>query len=156
MQDSQDNKESRRRELKCKIYPLDTLETYKYVVICSSYQGKWVMSMHKDRDTWETQGGHIEAGETPIESAKRELFEESGITDADIYPLCDYLGYNSKSSANGVVFLAVVHAFGEMPDCEMKEIRVFDELPRELTYPDTSPVLYREAQRLLDAMSERG
>ena len=41
-------------------------------------------------ETWETQGGHIEAGEQPLDAAKRELFEESGAVDFDIQPLCDY------------------------------------------------------------------
>ena len=57
------------------------------------------MSKHKKRDTWETQGGHIEDGETPLEGARRELFEESGIKDADIYPICDYWGFNPFQSA---------------------------------------------------------
>ena len=126
----------------------------KYVVICSSYQGKWILSKHREHDTWETQGGHIENGETPIECAKRELFEESGILDADIYPVCDYVGYNSKSSSNGVVFLAVVHSLGHLPESEMDDIRVFDTLPKNLTYPLTSPVLYGEAEKLLKKLSK--
>lgn len=148
------DKEKIRKELKCKVFPLDTLGTYKYVVICSFYEGKWILSKHKDRNTWETQGGHIEKGETPLECARRELFEESGITDADIYPVCDYLGYNQFSSANGMVFLAIVHSLGEMPKSEMKEIKAFDILPENLTYPDTSPVLYGEAAKMLITLSE--
>lgn len=143
------DKESIRKELQCRILPLNTLESYKYTVICTSYQGKWILSKHKSRDTWETQGGHIENGETPLECARRELFEESGIKDADIYPVCDYVGYNSKSSANGMVFLAVVHSLGELPDSEMKEIKIFDQLPSELTYPQTSPKLFEEAKKIL-------
>ena len=98
-------KDSIRKELQCKIYPLHSLSPYKYVVVCSSYQGKWILSKHKERDTWETQGGHIEDGETPFECAKRELFEESGIKDADIYPVCDYWGFNKQSCSNGMVSL---------------------------------------------------
>ena len=79
-----------RKELQCRLFPLGYLERYKYTVICTSYQGKWILSKHKKRNTWETQGGHIEDGETPLDCAKRELFEESGIKDADIYPVCDY------------------------------------------------------------------
>ncbi len=147
------DKEKIRKELKCKIFPINTLGTYKYVVVCSYYDGKWVLSKHKSRNTWETQGGHIEDGETPLECAKRELFEESGIRDAEIYPVCDYLGYNSVSSANGMVFLAIVHTLGEMPDSEMKEIAVFETLPDNLTYPQTSPLLYKEAKKLIDTLA---
>lgn len=49
--------ETARSELKCRVYPLNFLAHYKYVVICTSWQGKWVLSKHKKRDTWETQGG---------------------------------------------------------------------------------------------------
>ena len=90
------DREKRRRELKCIVHPLDTLGEYKYVVVCSLYQGHWLLSRHKMRDTWETQGGHIETNETSMDTARRELYEESGITDADIYPVCDYYGYDGE------------------------------------------------------------
>lgn len=143
------DREAIRKELQCRIYPLGYLERYKYTVICSCYRGKWVLSRHKKRDTWETQGGHIEDGETPLECARRELFEESGISDADIYPVCDYWGFNHQACSNGMVFLAVVHALGNLPESEMKEVKPFDTLPAELTYPQTSPKLYAEAKKLL-------
>ncbi len=138
-----------RKELQCRIYPLGYLEKYKFTVICANFGGKWILSKHKKRDTWETQGGHIEEGETPLECARRELFEESGIRDADIYPVCDYWGFNSQACSNGMVFLAVVHSLGELPESEMKEIGIFDTLPAELTYPQVSPRLYEEAEKLL-------
>ncbi len=145
-------REEIRKELKCRIYPLGYLERYKFTVICANYQGKWILSKHKKRDTWETQGGHIEAGEDPIECARRELFEESGIKDADIYPVCDYWGFDSQSCSNGMVFLAVVHSLGKLPKSEMKEIGIFDTLPEELTYPQVSPRLYEEAEKLLSTL----
>lgn len=98
------DRELLRKELQCKIYPLNTLKKYKYTVICSYYNGQWVLSKRKKRSTYETQGGRIEEGETPLECAKRELYEESGIKDATIYPVCDYVGYNHISSSNGQVF----------------------------------------------------
>ena len=55
-------------------FDLGSLETYKYVVVLSEYNGKILLSRHKDRTTWETQGGHIEDGETPLDAAKRELY----------------------------------------------------------------------------------
>ena len=105
-----------------------------------------MLSRHKMRDTWETQGGHIEAGETPMDAARRELYEESGVTDATIYPVCDYLGYVSNGSANGAVFLADVHALGELPESEMAEIGLFDTFPDKLTYPNVMPRLFECAR----------
>lgn len=150
LNNQQIDKESIRKQLQCRIYPLGYLERYKYIVICSNYKGKWILSRHKKRSTWETQGGHIENNETPFECARRELFEESGIKDAEIYPVCDYLGIDNQSCANGMVFLAVVHSLGQLPESEMKEIIIFDTLPDELTYPQTSPKMYAEAEKLLN------
>ena len=56
--------------MKCRIFPLNTLEKYKFVVILSVYKEKIMLSRHKQRTTWEMQGGHIESGETPKEAAE--------------------------------------------------------------------------------------
>lgn len=93
-----------------KTYPVGTLPAYKYVVVLSEYQGKILLSRHKKRTTWETQGGKIEPGETPLMAAKRELYEESGAVDFEIEPLCDYWAgeVQTKEEGNGRVFLAKV------------------------------------------------
>ncbi len=140
-------KEDIRKELQCRIHPLNYLGSYKFVVICTFYQGKYVLSRHKMRKTWETQGGHIELNETPLEAAKRELFEESGLIDAEIYPVCDYYGYDSNGHSNGMVFVAIAHQFGALPESEMSEIKMFDCLPKELTYPKVTPILFQEAMQ---------
>ena len=129
--------------------PAGSVETYKYVVVCSNYQGKWLFSRHKERTTWETQGGHVEAGETPMEAAKRELYEESGVTKADLYPVCDYKGYRGPRFAYGMTFLAVVHELGELPESEMAEVQLFEKLPENLTYPTMTPLLVKEAEKKL-------
>ena len=59
-----------------------------------------------------------------------------------------------QSCSNGMVFLAVVHSLGELPESEMKEIKIFDTLPAELTYPQTSPKLYAEAEKVLIRMEK--
>ena len=127
--------------MKCSAYNFGKLKSYKYVVIFARYQGKWVVCKHKDRDTWETSGGHIESGESPIEAAKRELFEETGAVDFDIIPVCDYQACDEPheteniSWSNGKVFLAHIKKMGELPDNEMGCIDYFEGFPQELTCP---------------------
>ena len=131
----------------CKTYETGTLGTYKYVVVLSNYQGKILLSRHKERDTWETQGGHIEPGETPVEAAKRELYEESGAVEYGIFPVCDYWAGKEDESAgaNGMVFYACIRALAASPESEMAEVRTFETLPENdmLTYPAITPVLFR-------------
>lgn len=135
--------------MRCQVYELNYLKDYKYVVVLSEHDGKIILSRHKGRTTWETQGGHIETGETPLDAAKRELFEESGAVDYDILPLCDYRAWNEKTGhgANGVVFHAVIHEFGAMHQSEMAEICEFTVLPEKLTYPAITPVLFAHLAR---------
>ncbi len=135
-----------------KTYSVGELKKYKYVVVLSYYKGKILLSRHNDRSTWETQGGHVEANETPLESAKRELFEESGAIDYSIAPVCDYWSGTEDMShgANGMVFKAIINKLGEIPESEMAEVRLFDALPDNLTYPAITPVLFNYLVQMND------
>ena len=114
-----------------------TLGDYQYAVILSHYHGKFLLSKRKDRHTWEMQGGHIETGESPEQTARRELYEESGAINFILTPLCDYIGEEPGKAnyGSGMVFEAEILALGEIPDYEMAETALFDEFPQELTYP---------------------
>lgn len=127
-----------------RVYEVGHFKTYKYVVVLSTCCGKLMLSRHKQRTTWETQGGHVELGETPMEAAKRELYEESGALRYEILPLCDYWAGDEITGlgATGMVFHAEIHELGEMPESEMAEVRLFDGLPENLTYPAITPELY--------------
>ena len=131
----------------CKTFELGEFEHYKYVVVLSFYDDKIVLSRHKNRSTWETQGGHIEPGEMPLEAAKRELYEESGAVKFDIEPLCDYWAGNPETNAGaaGVVFVAKIQEFTDVPkESEMAEIKQFSGLPDNLTYEAITPVLFEK------------
>ena len=41
-----------KEELKCKVLDKNKLEDLKYVVVCSLYNDKLLLSRHKQRDTW--------------------------------------------------------------------------------------------------------
>ena len=132
-----------------KTYSVGELEKYKYVVVMSYYNGKILLSRHKDRSTWETQGGHIEENETPLEAAKRE---ESGAIEYSIAPVCDYWSGTEDMShgANGMVFKALINKLGKIPESEMAEVRQFDALPENLTYPAITPVLFNYLVQMND------
>ncbi|MBE6153998.1 MAG: NUDIX domain-containing protein [Firmicutes bacterium] len=119
--------------LPVKIYDLGyILDSELTRVICvSEYNGKWVYSRHKERGTWEIPGGHIEEGETWLEAAKRELYEETGAIDVVIEPICLY-----KISTFGILCYAKIIKFDKIPDFEMEEIGLFDSEPDNLTYKD--------------------
>ncbi|MBP3453767.1 MAG: NUDIX domain-containing protein [Clostridia bacterium] len=125
-----------------KVFPLNTFPAHKYVVTFARYQDKWLFSRHRSRTTWETQGGHIEEGETPLQAARRELYEESGATEFTITPMFDYWAGDRTGSAVGVIFLAEITQLGDLPNSEMAEVRTFGALPDNLTYPEITPFLY--------------
>ncbi len=59
----------------------------KFAVVIARTKGQWVFCKHKDRDTYEVPGGHRENSETIMETAKRELCEETGAIDFSIKPV---------------------------------------------------------------------
>ena len=129
-----------------KILPLGTLEKLTYVVLLSKMDGKILLSRHKDRETWETQGGHIEAGENPLLAARRELVEESGAGVYELFPLFEYV--HEGTGLGGVCFRAEIARLDQLPDYEMAEVQLFDALPENLTYPEITPVLFAEMERI--------
>ena len=60
---------------------IDDHEKLKFAVICAKCEGKFVLCKHKMRDTLEFPGGHREAEEFVVDTAERELKEETGAKD---------------------------------------------------------------------------
>ena len=125
----------------CRMYPIGTLNGYKFADIFAVYEGKWIFCRQKVRTTWENPGGYIDSGETPLEAAKRELFEETGAVDFDIEPLCDTWIYGEVDgvdiSARGQTYFAKVHTLANLPEeWEMEQLCFVDTPPLNLTYPE--------------------
>ncbi len=114
----------------------------KYAVIASRYQNRWVFCRHKLRDTWEIPGGHREPGEKIEETARRELWEETGAVEAEILPVAVYQ-YNDY----GMLFFATITKLNPLPDgSEIGEIRLMEKLPENLTYPHIQTHHYHYVQ----------
>lgn len=115
----------------------------KFAVIYASYRGRWILAKHRERTTWETPGGHREPGEDIMEAAKRELYEESGVTAYELEPVCAYSVTDNGTTDYGALFYADVRELGPLPESEIGGIQLFKRLPCELTYPVIFPQLFR-------------
>ena len=125
----------------------------KFAVIISKHNGQWVFCKHKDRNTYELPGGHREANESILETAKRELYEETGAIKYTLSPICVYsvIGKNRVNQTGeetyGMLFFADIQSFESDLHSEMECVRFFDDLPKEWTYPLIQPLLVEEYLR---------
>ena len=134
------------------IAELGELEAYRFTVIFARHNGNWLYCRHKERDTFETAGGRIEPGETPLDGAMRELYEETGATKFDIFPAFDYVVCTDMGFANGQVFYAEVQELGALSQAfEMAEVRAFNTIPDKMRFPQILPVLYAEMEKWMKA-----
>ena len=126
----------------------------KFAVIISKSNDKWVYCRHRARDTYEIPGGHREAGETILETARRELYEETGAVRYALVPICAYCvvqtgpdDCETSEDIWGMLYYAEITEFEQELHNEIEKIEFFESPPAALTYPQIQPHLLREAQR---------
>lgn len=126
----------------------------KFAVIASRYKDKWVFCRHRERDTWEIPGGHREEGERIEETARRELYEETGAADAEIKPVSVYCVDKKGKNTYGMLFFANINYLEKLPEnSEISEIQLFEVIPKNLTYPEIQPHLHHCIQNWLNLQS---
>lgn len=124
-------------------------EKIKFAVIAARYKNQWIYCRHRERNTFEIPGGHREVGETIIETAKRELYEETGAIDFELEEITVYSVVNDSIETFGMLFFTEVKELGVLPDLEIEEIQLFDEMPETLTYPLIQPLLIEKVKQVL-------
>ena len=106
----------------------------KQTTLCYIERGGQYLMLHRTRkahddnhDKWIGIGGHIEAGETPMECILRETREETGLTLED----CRYRGivhFRSDSYPDEDMHLFTAARFsGKMIDCDEGELAWIDK-----------------------------
>ena len=139
--------------IEVKFYDQVADELLKFAVIISKTNGKWVFCKHKERNTYEVPGGHREENETILETAKRELKEETGALDFTVSPICVY-SVTGKNKVNetgeetyGMLFFADIKSFENELHSEMEKVLITDTLVENWTYPLIQPKLIEEAKK---------
>ena len=109
----------------------------KFAVIISKSNGQWVFCKHKDRNTYEVPGGHREKGELILDTAKRELKEETGAVDFTMKPICVYsvkgktrVNENVNDETFGMLYYADIYSFEEIHS-EIEKIILIDDLVKD-------------------------
>lgn len=136
---------------KVKFYDSISDELLKFAVIISKTQGKWVFCKHKERDTYEVPGGHREENEDIMDTARRELYEETGALKFDLKPICVYSvtaedNFDGQETF-GLLCYADIYEFEEKLHSEIEKIIITEKLIEHWTYPLIQPELLKEAER---------
>ena len=127
----------------------DSLLTF--AVIVSRYMDKWVWCENKVRKGWEIPGGRREKDETIFETARRELFEETGAIKFNLIPICVY-SVRIDVETFGMLFFADITEFSNLPENEIERIEFFHKNPDELSFPLIQPKLMNRVKDFLQSV----
>ena len=134
--------------LEVKFYDTVPDDKLKFAVILSKTRGKWVFCRHRERTTYEIPGGHREIGENILDTAKRELYEETGAIKYSLYPIGAYSVTDTGAEESfGMFYYADIEEFEKELHSEIEEIIITEELPGAWTYPLIQPKLMEYAKK---------
>ena len=87
----------------------------------------WLVGQYRytlDEYSWEIPEGGGLVGTNPLDGAKRELKEETGITAANWLKITDLVTSNSVTDERGVVYVARGLSYGESAPEESEDLKI--------------------------------
>lgn len=126
-------------------------QNFSAVLVFPFWKGKMLMTFHTYRQGWEFPAGKIEAGETPLECAHRETWEETGALIHSVKAMGGYTVYAKEGPLETAIFTARVRQFDVKPLwSETESVGLFSSLPHNISYPDKVYAM------VLEYLKERG
>jgi len=140
--------------LEVKFYEINDIDDslLTFAVIVSRYMDKWIWCKNKVRKRWEIPGGRREKNESISETAKRELYEETGATKFYLTPICVYSATYDVERF-GMLYFADIIELENLPESEIEQIDFFQGNPEELSFPLIQPILIERVKNELRTAS---
>ena len=124
-----------------------------YVLVFAFDEGGRLLLTRNKKRGWEVPGGTREAGEWPIQTAIREVYEETGAELRAIEAIAQYAVEMPGSAAMvKTIYVAQIEHLHPLPEgFETSERRLFDEPPAPLEVREDetfSPIMKDDVYRL--------
>jgi len=118
--------------MKSQWFELDEVdhELMKFAVVIATFRDQYIIIYNKKREGWEIPGGSREPGESIVQTAIRELYEETGAVQFEIMPF----GIYEWNGSCGMVFYAKVEQLNALPAFEIEAIKFEDVLPEGMNF----------------------
>ncbi|MCR5846998.1 MAG: NUDIX domain-containing protein [Lachnospiraceae bacterium] len=121
-------------------------------IICVDQNGRLLLGKRSDNHLWGYSGGAVEIDENVEDTARRELYEEMGLTAGELEFFCVNSGpeahyiYPNGDEVSNFEIVYICRDWGGEPrsnDGEMEEIRFFtpDEIDLSEISPPIRPVM---------------
>lgn len=108
------------------------VEDPKHVWVICRYLGKWLLTNHSIRGL-EFPGGKLEKGESVLDAAKREVWEETGAEIESLFYIGQYEVLDGTSSFVKAIFFADIGSIERKSDyMETKGPILLDLLPETI------------------------
>lgn len=107
-------------------------DAIQFAIMLTTFKDKFIIIRNSKRGGWEIPGGNRESGETMLETASRELYEETGAVEFELTPY----GIYKLNGSLGMVFYAKVEVLEELPKSEITVIKFEDNLPEGMNFGD--------------------